>query len=98
MLYFSEGGKDLNINDFQLGDYLKEIIDRIGPKKRVLVIPPDFTRFHSAAGKITQILYSNYGDKLKAILPALGTHFPMTENYELFKKYLLPILKEIENS
>ncbi|MBE6688531.1 MAG: DUF2088 domain-containing protein [Ruminococcaceae bacterium] len=47
--------------------------------KKVLILPPDFTRFHSCAGKITKYYY----DKLKDIceidiLPALGTHVAMT--------------------
>jgi hypothetical protein len=28
-------------------------LDKIGSKRKVLVIPPDFTRFHSRAGEIT---------------------------------------------
>ncbi len=49
--------------------------------KNVLIIPPDFTRFHSNAGYITNVYYhalSDMGCDVD-ILPALGTHVPVTE-------------------
>lgn len=47
--------------------------------KKVLLIPPDFTRFHSGAGKITAHLYDVLKDACRVdILPALGTHVAMT--------------------
>ncbi|MBR5489782.1 MAG: DUF2088 domain-containing protein [Oscillospiraceae bacterium] len=49
--------------------------------KNVLIIPPDFTRFHSNAGLITNIYYHALKDMgcEVDILPALGTHVPVTE-------------------
>lgn len=79
MLLFEKGNIDTKIDEFQLREYIFEILQSLGPRSRVLAIPPDFTRFHSAAGKITQFIHEYYGEKLKAVLPALGTHFPMTE-------------------
>ncbi len=52
---------------------------RLGEKKRVLAIPPDFTRFHSHAGILTRLIWEYYREKLTDILPALGTHTPMNE-------------------
>ncbi len=48
--------------------------------KRALIIPPDFTRFHSNAGFITNVYYHLLKDRgcEVDILPALGTHEPMT--------------------
>ncbi len=48
---------------------------------RVLVIPPDFTRFHSNAGFITNFYYHYFADRGAEvdILPALGTHVPVDE-------------------
>ncbi len=48
---------------------------------RVLILPPDFTRFHSNAGYITNVYYHTLTDKgvQVDILPALGTHVAMTE-------------------
>jgi nickel-dependent lactate racemase len=44
----------------------------------VLVVPPDFTRYHSHAGVLTKLIYDYFGDRLTDVLPALGTHTPMT--------------------
>jgi nickel-dependent lactate racemase len=51
------------------------------------VVPPDFTRFHSRSGEITTLIYKYYKENLKDILPALGTHVPMTDSEisEMFK-------------
>lgn len=56
--------------------------------KKVLLIPPDFTRFHSNAGLITNHYYhyyTNLGVHVD-ILPALGTHDPMTKE-EVLEMY-----------
>lgn len=49
--------------------------------KKVLIIPPDFTRFHSNAGFITNVYYHVLRERgcQVDILPALGTHDPVTE-------------------
>ena len=49
--------------------------------RRVLIIPPDFTRFHSNAGFITEALYGMLAARGAEvdIMPALGTHVPVTE-------------------
>ena len=47
---------------------------------KVLLLPPDFTRYHSNAGFITNVYYHALKDHAQVdIMPALGTHFPMTE-------------------
>ena len=49
--------------------------------KKALLIPPDFTRFHSNAGLITNIYYHLLTDAGAEVdvLPALGTHVPVTK-------------------
>ena len=49
--------------------------------KKALLIPPDFTRFHSNAGFITNVYYHTLMERGAEvdILPALGTHVPVTE-------------------
>ncbi len=49
--------------------------------EHVLIIPPDFTRFHSNAGLITNLYYHELTGRgcQVDILPALGTHVPMTK-------------------
>ena len=51
------------------------------PLNNVLIIPPDITRFHSKAGFITNCCYHLLREKgvHVDILPALGTHAPMSE-------------------
>lgn len=47
--------------------------------KKVLLIPPDYTRMYSGAGQITAIYYDLLKDTCEVdILPALGTHEAMT--------------------
>lgn len=48
------------------------------PLDKVLIIPPDGTRAHSLAGPITNMLYKLLQPAEVRILPALGTHFPMS--------------------
>ena len=64
-------------NDLEFGVF--SALVKLGPRKKVLVVPPDFTRFHSRAGDITSLVYNYYKENLKDILPALGTHSPMTD-------------------
>ncbi|MCX6329942.1 MAG: lactate racemase domain-containing protein [Bacteroidia bacterium] len=79
MIYYKTGSENtvLNSNDLEYGIY--SALVKLGPRKKVLVVPPDFTRFHSRAGDITTLLYNYYKENLKDILPALGTHSPMTD-------------------
>ena len=80
MLYFAEGSKDRTISPEEVRRALNSVFDSLGKKKRVLAIPPDFTRFNSYAGPITEMIYDRFGDALTDIMPALGTHSPMTES------------------
>jgi len=48
---------------------------------KVLIIPPDFTRYHSNAGYISNVYYHALTDAGVEVdvMPALGTHAPMTQ-------------------
>ena len=50
--------------------------------RKVLILPPDFTRFHSGAGFITNVYYRALVERgvRVDVLPALGTHVPVTES------------------
>ncbi len=78
MLYFERGSVDGKLGLEQLREGLTTALAKLGPRKRVLVIPPDFTRFHSHAGILTKLAYDHYGPALTDVLPALGTHTSMT--------------------
>ena len=56
---------------------LFEALEKLGPRKKVLGVPPDFTRFHSKSGELTEMAWEFYGDALTDVLPALGTHTAM---------------------
>ena len=47
--------------------------------KRVLLLPPDLTRAHSGAGRITELLYNKLPDAHVEVIPTLGQHIPHTE-------------------
>ena len=74
-------GLNLALTDDEKAQLLKEALEKIGkPLKKVLIIPPDFTRFNSNAGPLTAMLYDMLSPTAQVdIIPALGTHFPMTE-------------------
>ncbi len=57
---------------------LVTIMNRAGQAGRLLILPPDITRAHSGAGVITELLWELFGNRVTDILPALGTHVPMT--------------------
>ncbi len=87
MIYHAEGSETSVINTDGLRKGLAEAFARIGVREKILVVPPDITRIHSKAGEITSLIFELSGDRLKDILPALGTHNPMTgrELDEMFK-------------
>lgn len=67
------------IKDAELEAALKKSIEGKN-LKRVLILPPDFTRMYSGAGKITAMYYHLLKDSCDVdVMPALGTHEPMTK-------------------
>lgn len=61
-----------------------EAQERIAPKlKRVLLLPPDLTRAHSGAGKVTEWIYNEIiarePEAHVRVIPTLGQHVPHTE-------------------
>ena len=79
MIFYSKGSKDYAFTNEELKAALVEIFGKLGERRKVLAIPPDFTRFHSFAGIITEMTWEHYGDALVDVLPALGTHAPMSD-------------------
>ena len=79
MLYFARGSKNDNITPEEVRAALFGVFDSLGRKRRVLALPPDFTRFNSYAGPITEMVYDYFGEALTDVMPALGTHSPMTD-------------------
>jgi nickel-dependent lactate racemase len=78
-LYFAEGSPTTSLTDPQLRDALTACFDRLGDRRRVIALPPDFTRYNSRAGLLTCMTHDYYGDRLTDVMPALGTHVPMPD-------------------
>ncbi|EQC27865.1 hypothetical protein SDRG_14445 [Saprolegnia diclina VS20] len=80
VLYYSEGSPTTEISDDGLKQALYTALDKLHgkAKRKVMLVPPDFTRFHSKSGIVTQHAYAYFGEHVTDIMPALGTHAPMT--------------------
>src|SRR4051795_7941162 len=78
-LYFALGSETTELSPDQIRQGLYQALDQLGRRDKVLALPPDFTRFHSGAGPLTRYAWEYFGDRLTDVLPALGTHVPMTD-------------------
>jgi nickel-dependent lactate racemase len=76
-LYCSTGSVETELTSLDLKELLTESLAKLGERRRVLAVPPDQTRAHSRAGELTLYAWQHYGDRMQAVLPALGTHTPM---------------------
>jgi nickel-dependent lactate racemase len=79
MLYYAKGSKTTKLSPDDLRQGLAEAFQKLGKKNKVLALPPDFTRFHSFAGILTEMAWEYYGKQMTDVLPALGTHVAMTQ-------------------
>jgi nickel-dependent lactate racemase len=77
-MYFSAGSETAELSSFDLKHGLFQALKALGGRRKVLALPPDFTRFHSRAGELTRYAWEYFGDRLTDVLPALGTHAAMT--------------------
>lgn len=81
----SYGSKNTVIDQPQKVAFMQDILAEIQKQQgktpqRVLLLPPDISRFHSDAGNLTQILYTLLSPHTHVdIMPTIGTHYPMTE-------------------
>lgn len=89
------GSETTNLSDGEIRRQLDDFLAALGSRQDVVILPPDYTRFHSQAGKLTRFVSEYYNfipsstkEPLKQqktpspdihILPALGTHAPMTQ-------------------
>lgn len=74
---FAIGSPDTVLTDADLHHHLVSYLEQLGPKEKVLAVPPDFTRLNSKAGPLTCSAYEFYGEAMTDVMPALGTHVPM---------------------
>ena len=81
MIYSELGGPGASLSSEDLRAGLVSALEQFMPAaraRRVIVVPPDITRFHSRAGELTVMAGEYYRDRLTDVLPAIGTHYPMT--------------------
>jgi nickel-dependent lactate racemase len=78
-LYYAKGSATTEFSPEDLKQGLFTALEALGERRKVLALPPDFTRYHSRAGELTRDAWEYYGDRLTDVLPALGTHTAMTD-------------------
>lgn len=78
-LFFGSGSASTEMSVDQVKTNLCGALEKLGDRRRVLAVPPDFTRMHSKAGELTEMAWEFYRDHVVDVLPALGTHKPMSD-------------------
>jgi len=78
-LYSATGSRTTVLDELDVRKIITDVLDNFGKLRSVLAIPPDYSRRESFAGQITTILWDYYSDSITSILPATGTHSPMSE-------------------
>jgi hypothetical protein len=76
-LYCAVGSLDTDLSPEMLNYLLMMGLSELSARNKVLAVPPDQSREHSRAGELTRYAWQYYGERLKAVLPALGTHTAM---------------------
>jgi nickel-dependent lactate racemase len=79
-MFFAAGSPETELSPAEYKAGLFEALTKLGERKKVLAVPPDFTRFHSKAGELTEMAWEFYGDRMTDVLPALGTHTAMPDH------------------
>ena len=79
--YFARGGTADSLTMADKREALAQALNVLGRRlRKVLVLPPDHTRLNSGAGELTALLYELLSPQVRVdVMPALGTHSPMTE-------------------
>jgi nickel-dependent lactate racemase len=77
-LYCAHGDPEFELSSGELRGLLFAALEKLGRRAKVLVVPPDQTRTASRAGELTNFAWKYYGDSLRGVLPALGTHKAMS--------------------
>lgn len=79
--YIVKSENPKGISDEELKAVLKQSLEGHNRElKKVLLLPPDFTRLYSGAGKIVEYYYNMLKDSCQVdIMPAVGTHEAMSK-------------------
>ncbi len=83
MPWFYEEAESIGVE--QKKEFILRLIEEAEKKitksiKKVLLLPPDITRYHSGAGKLTETIYELLPERCKVdVIPTLGQHVPHTD-------------------
>ena len=81
--YIAIGSSDKDLSNKEMEELfssaLSSALSDINNSGKVIILPPDITRFHSRAGFLTETASKILSDRLGAVLPALGTHMAMND-------------------
>jgi len=77
-MFWQNSTREGFLSDDLMRQGLHAALDAVGARKKILIVPPDITRLHSGAGALTRYAWEHNPGAVSAILPALGTHVPMT--------------------
>ncbi|WP_417736062.1 lactate racemase domain-containing protein [Rosistilla oblonga] len=76
--YFARGSETAELSTADLREGLEKLFTDRGRPSKALAIPPDYSRLPSRAGEITCLCHELLGDAMVDVMPALGTHKPMS--------------------
>jgi nickel-dependent lactate racemase len=82
-LYLAQGSPTTELSHDQMRDALYGVLDALEPRRRVLAVPPDYSRAASRGGELTCMVHDYFGPSLTDVLPALGTHEELSEKHRL---------------
>ncbi len=77
--YYAKGSETTSLSSEDLREALRRTFEAIGLPRRALLLPPDFSRKYSRAGELTCLCYQLLGERVTDVMPALGTHDPMSD-------------------
>lgn len=77
-IYYANGSPNHSLTGEDFRTALQETFAAISPVNNVLLLPPDQTRLFSRAGELTVLCHELLGERVRDIMPALGTHSAMT--------------------
>ena len=78
-MFIGLGSETSQLSPQTIREAMYGALDALKDRRNVLAIPPDVTRFHSGAGELTEIVFDYFGSRLTRVLPATGTHVPMSD-------------------
>jgi nickel-dependent lactate racemase len=77
--YYETGSPTTVLQEADLREALQQVAAQLGHREKVMLLPPDFTRFESRAGLISCLAHDIWQERITDVMPALGTHFAMPD-------------------